>query len=1039
MSILYLLLLFFMASSTVNRSTDSDFPFRHLSQVEELCLFPQSTTFVNRPAFKMKLPCLYMCTNKKLRHFPNSKLNFCTAALILLSGDVSLNPGPSGLSHIRMATLNVRSLNSKCASFSDLVISKKLDIVAITETWLSPKETSAGLADLTPKGFKLFHQPRKGKTGGGVAIMVADHLNVTRCKMSEFGSFEAMCCKITSTSFCSHVICLYRPPGYPSSFFQQFQDLLENMSSFPGELFILGDFNLHLDIPSNHTECFVDVLSSFGLQQLVNFPTHIHGHWLDLFITRSTCDLIKSVFPSDGISDHMSVIADIGVKTQSHSVKTTFSYRRFKDINMTDFMSDITNSTLIRDPKLTCSELYQQYHTVLTALIDKYAPVKSKTITPKPPNPWMTPDIQSAKRRRQYLERVCRRSRSGLDRSRYRKQANLCNRMMATARRKHYTKCIDENSDNPKKLWKTINNILHRTPTPSMPAAIDIKSLSESFSNFFIDKITKIRMNFRDVKSLPKIESPKIVSPLTGFEAATTDEIKKLITKSPSKTCDLDPIPPDLLKSCLDVLLVPITQIVNLSLVSGTFPDIFKTSHVTPLLKKPSLSKDDMKNYRPVSNLNFVSKIIEKVIANRIRSHLEANHLSNQSQSAYKKFHSTETALLKVENDIILNMDKGKVTALTLLDLSAAFDTLDHRSITDLLSNWYGISGVALEWFVSYLSCREQKVKLLDCLSSPAKITNGVPQGSVLGPLLFTLYTAPLSSVIGKHSVNHHLYADDTQIYLSLSTKNPELSLEILQNCLQDVSLWMTASKLKLNPDKTEFLLIGVKVQREKFSSLFPTQLLEEEVIPAPSARNLGIVFDNALNFKNHISLTCRACYYHIRDMRRIRGFLTPSVAKTIATSLIGSRLDYCNSLFYNITERELTKLQGVQNCLARVVTKSPRFCHITPLLKSLHWLPIRYRIKFKICSLTYQALTSGQPSYFLEMLKPSRKTRKLRSCDLDQLNVPRVRTSVGSRAFSVAAPRLWNELPLEIRQSKTSDVFRKKLKTLYFGQAFPS
>ena len=157
-------------------------------------------------------------------------------------------------------------------------------------------------------------------------------------------------------------------------------------------------------------------------------------------------------------------------------------------------------------------------------------------------------------------------------------------------------------------------------------------------------------------------------------------------------------------------------------------------------------------------------KIIEKVIANRIRSHLERNDLSNQYQSAYNKFHSTETALHMVVNDIILNIDEERVTAFTLLDLSAAFDTLDYSSITNLLSTWYGIDGIALDWFVSYLSDRKQKVKLMDCLSSPAEVACGVPQGFVFGPLLFTLYTTPLSYVIQKHNVKHHLYTDYTQI-----------------------------------------------------------------------------------------------------------------------------------------------------------------------------------------------------------------------------------------------------------------------------------
>ena len=192
-------------------------------------------------------------------------------------------------------------------------------------------------------------------------------------------------------------------------------------------------------------------------------------------------------------------------------------------------------------------------------------------------------------------------------------------------------------------------------------------------------------------------------------------------------------------------------------------------SHITPLLKKPSLSKVDMKNYRPVSNLNFISKIIEKIISNRIRSHLDKNNLSNHNQSAYKPLHPTEKALLKIHNDICMNMDSGKTTALVLLDLSAAFDTLDHSSIIELLSGWYGITGTALNCVRSYLSNQVQRAKLLDKFGELFKTDYGVPQGSVLGPLLFSLCTTPLSSVISRHNTCHHLYADDTQMYLSLS------------------------------------------------------------------------------------------------------------------------------------------------------------------------------------------------------------------------------------------------------------------------------
>ena len=180
--------------------------------------------------------------------------------------------------------------------------------------------------------------------------------------------------------------------------------------------------------------------------------------------------------------------------------------------------------------------------------------------------------------------------------------------------------------------------------------------------------------------------------------------------KSASKSCDLDSIPTNILKALLDILIKPITTIINLSLESGTFPLSFKEAHVTPLLKKSNLPVNNRKNYRPVSNLSFISKIIEKVVSNRLQAHINSNKLNNPMQSAYRKFHSTETALLRVHNDISVSLDKGHVTALTLLDLSAAFDTIDHNTLTNRLAEWYGVSGMALAWFKSYLCGRHQKI-----------------------------------------------------------------------------------------------------------------------------------------------------------------------------------------------------------------------------------------------------------------------------------------------------------------------------------------
>ena len=258
--------------------------------------------------------------------------------------------------------------------------------------------------------------------------------------------------------------------------------------------------------------------------------------------------------------------------------------------------------------------------------------------------------------------------------------------------------------------------------------------MCNSFSSHLKEKISLIHSAFTDHTSdILNADSPQLNSQLASFEPATTAEVRKKIM-SPSKSCDLDPLPTILLKACLDVLIKPVTDIINASLCSGLFPEDFKCAHVNPVLKKTTLPKEELNSYRPISNLSFISKILETVVANRFSSHIYINGLTNASQSAYKQFHSTETALLKVHNDINLNIYNGKVTALTLLDLSAAFDTTDHDSLITRLSTWYGISGTALSWFTSYLTDRRQAIKIGNCFSDMLPTTCGVPQGSVLGP-----------------------------------------------------------------------------------------------------------------------------------------------------------------------------------------------------------------------------------------------------------------------------------------------------------------
>ena len=281
--------------------------------------------------------------------------------------------------------------------------------------------------------------------------------------------------------------------------------------------------------------------------------------------------------------------------------------------------------------------------------------------------------------------------------------------------------------------------------------------------------------------------------------------------------------------------------------------------------------------------------------------------------------------ILKIHNDLILAMDRGEVTSLILLDLSAAFDTVDHSILLTRLQNWFGLDGLSLDWFTSYLSSRSQAVSINDSISAFSTLSCGVPQGSVLGPLLFTLYTTPLGSVISQNSLKYHLYADDTQLYISFTPTNSALSLDTLTTTFTDILSWMNLNKLLLNPSKTEFLLIGTKQQRLKFSDLTNLSLSNDIIPVSSSARNLGFIFDSDMSFSDQIKSVSKSCHFHIRDICRICHRLPLSAATALANSLVSSKLDYCNSLYSGISQANLNKLQRIQNSLARVITNTSK------------------------------------------------------------------------------------------------------------------
>uniref|UniRef100_A0A803SWN1 Reverse transcriptase domain-containing protein n=1 Tax=Anolis carolinensis TaxID=28377 RepID=A0A803SWN1_ANOCA len=405
-------------------------------------------------------------------------------------------------------------------------------------------------------------------------------------------------------------------------------------------------------------------------------------------------------------------------------------------------------------------------------------------------------------------------------------------------------------------------------------------------------------------------------------------------------------------------------------------------------------------------------------------------------QSGFRPGHGTEMALVALVDDLRRELDRGSVTLLVLLDISAAFDTIDHGILLRRLSGM-GLGGIALQWLQSFLEGRTQMVKLGDTCSDPWPLTCGVPQGSILSPMLFNIYMKPLGEVIRGFGVRCHLYADDTQLYDSFPPTSKEAP-RILDQCLAAVMGWMRANKLKLNRDKTEVL----QVSRATDRGIGRLPVLDGVTLPLKAqVRSRGVLLDSSLSLDAQVSAVAGRAFAQLKLVRQLRPYLEKSDLTMVVHALVTSRMDYCNALYVGLPLKTVRKLQLVQRSAARLLTGAAYRERSTPLFKQLHWLPIIFRAQFKVQVITYKALNGLGPAYLRDRVVPYEPTRSLRSSGEALLSLPpssQLRL-VGTRetAFSAVAPRLWNSLPREIRLAPSLPFFRKQLKTWMFRQAF--
>ena len=499
----------------------------------------------------------------------------------------------------------------------------------------------------------------------------------------------------------------------------------------------------------------------------------------------------------------------------------SISYRNLKGINLEEFSTELCSKLNTLHDNVDFPTKYSQFSILAHETLDSHAPLITKTISNKSDVHWQDSEYRTERALRRKYERVWKKAlkesgiKTGPEREAYIEQRKKCAHLATLKRSQYYRNLIQKNDGDQSALFKIVSKVLDKTKSNVTLPQFDNKPdvLANRFNTFYKNKVDEIR------QKIPSIDSSNLFNvneytfngtPLSTLDPVTVEELRSLLKNKVIKTAYNDLLPRTVMKKVFDALLPHICDLINLSLSTGTMEGV-KEATIVPLLKKSGLDPEILKNYRPVSDIVLISKLIETVVLHRLNTHIAAHNLQCNSQHGYEKFHSTETLLLKVVNDILIGFDRNSGTILLLLDLSAAFDTVDAEKLLSILENEFGIAGTALKWFRSFLTGRTQRVRINGALSDLLDVLFGVPQGSVLGPVLFNIYTRSLYTIIKDAGFDTSGYADDSNARLSFSlTFLHNVITKSLPALMEKITLWMNHFFLKINPDKTEIILFSV-------------------------------------------------------------------------------------------------------------------------------------------------------------------------------------------------------------------------------------
>ena len=830
---------------------------------------------------------------------------------------------------------------------------------------------------------------------------------------------------------------VYRPPNSDVHLFNtEWLSILNTIDQSKNTISVIsGDFNLNLLKHSSHapTGEFLNNLLSYNFLPTIRVPTRISitsATLIDNIFINSIKNNYNSALVYNDISDHLVAILSFqtkvpNVKPQKIIVKRFFDTNSIANFNR--HLQAVDWDAIINND-LNPSVAYDSFFSLYKSIFDVYFPEHTVRISNRmtPRHEWMSKGLLKSCAKKSKLYRQFCKSQCETLHKKYVVYRNKLKSLLRIAESKFYCDKFNSISGNIRATWKLLGSVLNNNQYDDVTQCFNIDGndtvdksvIVERFNDYFVNignrlasAIPSTNIHF---SQFLKSKSPNLNS--FAYHNTSAAEIIDIVSGFKSKwSSGCDGIPVNIVKSSILHLAEPLSRLINNSFLSGIFPNSLKIAKVCPVFKNGD--KSLFSNYRPISILPSFSKIYEKVVSLRIMSYLESKRLLVDNQFGFRPNRSAYMAILEMFDKISSAVDNGHFSVGIFIDLSKAFDTINHSILLDKLS-YYGIRGVALDWFRSYLQSRQQYVFLNGFSSTLKNIDCGVPQGSILGPLMFILY---INDIVNCSDIlSLILFADDTNIFCSNIDIN---KLEGIINCeLTKLSNWFKANKLSLNATKTNYMLFGRKflVKNDKSFKL----TLDGNVLDRTSyTKFLGVFLDDKLTWYQHINHIAAKVARGLGVIGRVRNMLPFSVLRTLYFSLVYPYLNYCCIIWGGASATVLHKIEVLQNRAVRLITRAPFRSSSSPIYKRLNFLKIIDIRLLQIGVFMFKIKYKQLPEYCLNYFKLSSVSYSLRV--VKYFAVQSFRTKVREHSISVAGPRVWATISVNIQNSVSVNSFK--------------